>query len=73
MNYEEKYKAILARQKTYRQAHKAEISAYFKAWYERNKKALSVKRKEKTPEHKTINTTKQNSRRELTNGYSKSK
>lgn len=47
MNYEEKYKALLARQKNYRQAHKAEISAYYKAWYQRNRSVLSKRRRKK--------------------------
>jgi len=35
------------RQATYRAARKAEISAYFKIWYQKNKEALSQRRREK--------------------------
>lgn len=42
MNYEEKYKQLLKQRKEYRNAHKAEISVYYKIWYEKNKEVLQV-------------------------------
>ena len=47
MTYEQKYKRLLARQAAYRKAHKAEISVYYKAWYQNNKLELARRRREK--------------------------
>ncbi len=46
-----KYDAYLARQRVhsrnYRKAHKAKVSAYYRAWYQKNKSMLAVRRREK--------------------------
>ena len=46
-----KYEAYLARQREhsrkYRKAHKAEVAAYFRRWYQKNKSKVATRRRQK--------------------------
>ena len=46
-----KYETYLARQREhsrkYRKAHRAEVAAYFRQWYQKNKAKVAIRRRQK--------------------------